>query len=75
MPYFLEWINAWVLIWDYCQKEGCLLEGGSLIEGGGGGAIINDFFFEWSVNLFWLIMNINSLSFVNIVFLYEAYRS
>ena len=50
------------------------MEGGRLIGGGGGGAIIK-FSFERSVNLFWLIININSLSFVNIVFLYEAYRS
>lgn len=49
-----------------------LINGRRALNRAGAGAIIK-FSSEGSVNLFWL--NINSLSFVNTVVVYEAYRS
>lgn len=50
-----------------------MLIGRRALNRGGARAIIIKFSSEGSVNLFWL--NINSLSFVNTVIVYEAYRS
>ena len=52
-------------------KRGMLI-GRRALNRGGAGAIIK-FSSEGSVNLF--LLNINSLSFVNTVVVYEAYRS
>lgn len=32
----IQYCVAWVLVQNYGQKEGCLLEGGWVFEGGGG---------------------------------------